>query len=169
MNARTFLYADIRSYSTTPRRVALARTFKEAGLRSPRTQLTKVQIEISVKCGSRGGDRGSGPPLRFVRGGVLCRGLMSRRGGPKVVFNLLLSFFSGPLRSSVLYKRATYTQTWKYTNLEVPSSIFSMEQSSFLYVSLIQIMIIIQLPSPCFHERAFSYFFWSRITRFYTI
>ena len=32
----------------TPRRVALARMFKEAGLRSPRTQLTKVQIEISV-------------------------------------------------------------------------------------------------------------------------
>ena len=39
---------DIRSNSTTPRRVALARMFKEAGLRSPRTQLTKVQIEISV-------------------------------------------------------------------------------------------------------------------------
>ena len=35
----------------TPRRVALARMFKEAGLRSPRTQLhvTKVQIEISVR------------------------------------------------------------------------------------------------------------------------
>ena len=35
-----------------------------------------------------GGDRGSGPPLRFVRGGVLCGGLMGRRGGPKVVFFL---------------------------------------------------------------------------------
>ena len=46
--ACTFLYADIRSNSTTPRRVALARMFKEAGLRSPRTQLTKVKIEISV-------------------------------------------------------------------------------------------------------------------------
>ena len=33
----------------TPRRFALARMFKEAGLRSPRTQLTKVQIEISVR------------------------------------------------------------------------------------------------------------------------
>ena len=33
----------------TPRRVALARMIKEAGLRSPRTQLTKVKIEISVK------------------------------------------------------------------------------------------------------------------------
>ena len=41
-------YVDIRSNITTPRRVALARMFKEAGLRSPRTQLTKVQIEISV-------------------------------------------------------------------------------------------------------------------------
>ena len=33
----------------TPVRVALARMLKEAGLRSPRTQLTKVQIEISVQ------------------------------------------------------------------------------------------------------------------------
>ena len=48
-NARTFLCVDIRSNSTTPWRVALARMFKEAGLRSPRTQLTKVQIEISVQ------------------------------------------------------------------------------------------------------------------------
>ena len=49
MNARTSLCVDILSNSTTPRRVALARMFKEAGLRSPRTQLTKVQIEISVQ------------------------------------------------------------------------------------------------------------------------
>ena len=42
-------YVDIRSNSTTPRRVALARMFKEAGLRSPRTHLTKVQIEMSVR------------------------------------------------------------------------------------------------------------------------
>ena len=48
-NARTFLCVDIRSNSTTPLRVALARMFKEAGLRSPRTQLTKVQIKISVR------------------------------------------------------------------------------------------------------------------------
>ena len=40
-----------------------------------------------------GGDRGSGPPLRFVRGGVLCSGLMGGRGGPTVVFALLLSIF----------------------------------------------------------------------------
>ena len=46
MNARMFLCVDIRSNSTTPRRVALARMFKEAGLRSPRTQL--IQIEMSV-------------------------------------------------------------------------------------------------------------------------
>ena len=49
INARTFLYADKPSNSTTPRRVALARMFKEAGLRSPRTQLTKVKMEISVQ------------------------------------------------------------------------------------------------------------------------
>ena len=33
------------------------------------------------------------PPLRFVRGGVLCSGLMGGRGGPTVVFPLLLSIF----------------------------------------------------------------------------
>ena len=42
-------YVDKRSNSKTPRRVALARMFKEAGLRIPRTQLTKVQIKISVR------------------------------------------------------------------------------------------------------------------------
>ena len=49
MNARMIFYADIRNNITNPRRVALARMFKEAGLRSPRTQLTKVQIAISVQ------------------------------------------------------------------------------------------------------------------------
>ena len=43
------LCVDIRSNSTTPQRVALGRMFKETGLRSPGTQLTKVQLEISVK------------------------------------------------------------------------------------------------------------------------
>ena len=48
-----------------------------------------------------GGDQGSGPPLGFV----LCRGLMGGRGGPTVVFTLLLSIFS--LRSPVFYKHFT--------------------------------------------------------------
>ena len=33
------------------------------------------------------------PPLRFVNGGVLWRGLIGRRGGPTVVLTLLLSTF----------------------------------------------------------------------------
>ena len=39
--------------------------------------------------------RGTGvrTPLRFVRGGVLCKGLMGRRGGPTVVLTLFSSFF----------------------------------------------------------------------------
>ena len=44
-----------------------------------------------IKRGSRGGG-GVGPdpppPLRFIRGGVLCGYLMGSRGGPKVVFLL---------------------------------------------------------------------------------
>ena len=61
------------------------------------------------------------------------------------------------------------------------SSMFSMELSSSLYISLIQIMKRIQLPIPCFYERAFSdfsclelhdftpfkteFFFWGRTQR----
>ena len=48
-NACILLCVDIRSNSTTLRRVALARMFKEAWLRSPRTQQTKVQIDITVR------------------------------------------------------------------------------------------------------------------------
>ena len=48
-----------------------------------------------IKRGSNGGpgvrNLNPPPPLRFVRGGVLCIGLMGRRGGPTVVFALLLS------------------------------------------------------------------------------
>ena len=66
INARTFLYADIRSSSTTPRRVALARMFKEAGLRSPHTQLTKVKIEISVL--GRRTEARAGPSLGLISG-----------------------------------------------------------------------------------------------------
>ena len=58
---------DIRLYSTTRslRGDALERMFKEAGLRSPRTQLTKVQREISVR-----GRRTEAKGLRAVR---VCR------------------------------------------------------------------------------------------------
>ena len=86
------------------------------------------------------------PPLWFVRGGVLCRDVMGRRGGPTVVFTLLLSNFSGSLRSPVLYKRITYIHTFKF-NI----------QSSFLYITLI-LMKRIQLTISCFHERASSCF-----------
>ena len=85
-------------------------------------------------------------PLRFAKVGVLCRGLVGRRGGPTVDFTLL-SFFSGSLCSPVLHAKAYM----------LPSSMFSMERSSFLYISHIQIMKRIQLPTPCFNERAFSY------------
>ena len=45
----TFLCKDIRRDSATPRRVVLVCTFKEAILRSPRTQLKKVQIEKRLR------------------------------------------------------------------------------------------------------------------------
>ena len=98
-----------------------------------------------------GGDRGSGPPpLKFVRGGVLYRGFMARRGSPTVVFTSLSSIFF-----LARFARQYYTNVLHLYILL--SSILSMERSSFLYITLI-IMKRIQLTIPCFHERASSYF-----------
>ena len=106
-----------------------------------------------------GGGPGVRTPLRFARGGVLCRGLTGRRGGPTIVFTLLLSIFF-PAR----FARHYYTNIYVFI---LPSSMLSMERSSFLYtVSLIQIMKKNQLSIPCFYE--WSYFL-TRITQFYTI
>ena len=62
------------------------------------------------KRGSRGGlgrgglgVRNPPPPLRIVRGRVLCRGLMGRRRGPTVVFTLLLSCFSDSHYTNILH------------------------------------------------------------------
>ena len=58
---------------------------------------------------SRGGTGGPEPPPppRFVRGEVLRRGLMGRRGGPTVVLPYYYLFF-GSLRSPVVHKHITY-------------------------------------------------------------
>ena len=50
------------------------------------TSLTHARIQR--------GDRVSGPPLRFVRGGVLCGCLMGRRGGPKVVLSYYIVYYT---------------------------------------------------------------------------
>ena len=74
-----------------------------------RTQ--RVALEASA---DPEGGPGVRTPLRFVRGGVLCTCLMGRRGDLTVVFTLLVSFFSGSLRSPVLYKHITYIHTFKF-------------------------------------------------------
>ena len=84
-----------------------------------------------------GGPDSTPPPLRFVWGGSCVEALMDRRGGPMVVYLIIIL---------TLY---VYI---------LPSSMFSMELSFFFYVSLIQILKRIQLPIPCFKKRAFSYF-----------
>ena len=102
------------------------------------------------KCGSRGVDRGSGPPLRFVRGGVLCRGLMGRRGGPTVVFTLLLSIFFW------LASLASIMQTYfMYTYSQVQCSVWNGHPFSIFPLSKSK---RIQLPISRFYERVFSYF-----------
>ena len=56
--------------------------------------LNNVEEESNSSTDPEGGG-GPGirtPPPRFVWGMVLCRGLMVMRGGPTVIFTLLLSF-----------------------------------------------------------------------------
>ena len=47
-----------------------------------------VTLTFDLPCADPEGEPGVRTPLRFVRDGVLCGGLMGRRGGPKVVFIL---------------------------------------------------------------------------------
>ena len=105
---------------------------------------------LSLLNGSRGSRWGGGgpgtppPPLKFVRDGVLCRGLMGRRGGPTIVFTLLLSLFF----------LARFARQY-YTNM------FSMEQSSFFFCPLSKLWIESNFPSLAFmklSERVFLYF-----------
>ena len=77
------------------------------------------------KRGSRGGGgRGSGPPLRFVRGWVLCRGLMGRRGG---VQRLCLPYYYHFFQAR--FARQYYTNILHIYILQ--SSMFSMARSPF--------------------------------------
>ena len=115
-----------------------------------------------IKRGSRGGDRGSGPPsLRFVRGGVLCRGLMRRRGGPTVVFTLLLSsFFLARFAPSII-------QTcYMYTDFQVQCSVWNGHP--FYIFPLSKLWKETNFSSLAVMKGLFT-FFWFRITRFYTI
>ena len=99
------------------------------------------------------GVRNPPPPLRFVRGGVFCRGLMGGRGGQTVVLTLLLSIFFGSLRSPVLY-------TYYKLNVQYGTVILSLYSP---YPN--------NDNNPTFNPLLLGIFilFLSRITRFYTI
>ena len=94
------------------------------------------------------GDWGSGPPLRFVKGGVLCRGLMVGEG-VQWLFYLIIIIFSGSLCSPVLYKYITCIHASKF-NVQYGAVILSVY---FLYANYEK------NPDsrPCFNERALSY------------
>ena len=94
------------------------------------------------------------PPPRFVKGKVLCRGLIGRRGVQRSCLPCFYHFF---------ILQTYYT----YTHFRV-QCFNSMERSSFFYISLIQIMKSIQLTIPCFMIGHF-HILLSRITRFNTI
>ena len=116
--------------------------------------------KASCKRGSRGGDRGSGPPWDLSEVGSCVEAWRAGEG----VHGLFLPYY-------YLFFLARFAHEY-YTNILhvfiFPSSMFSMERSSFLYISLVQIM----KKNPTFHP----FFLWkgififmSKITRFYTI
>ena len=89
-----------------------------------------IQLTVYTQCTTHTmrnnrGSRGGPPPPRFVKGKVLCRGLIGRRGGPTVLFTLLLSFF-------LFYKHITRTHTSEFNALIVwnghPFSIFPLSK-----------------------------------------
>ena len=94
------------------------------------------------------------PPLRFVRGWVLCSGLMGGRGGPTVVFALILSIFFW------LASLASIIETYyMYTYFKVQCSVWNGRRHFLsIFPFNIQIMNRIHLPIPCIYERAFSDF-----------
>ena len=103
------------------------------------------------KRGSRGGgDRGPDPPpLRFIRGGSCVEAWWVGDAVQRLFSLYYYLFFSGSLRSPVLYKRITYIHSFKF-NIQHGTVIF-------FYITLI-LMKRIQFSIPCFHERLSSYF-----------
>ena len=95
--------------------------------RKPRWLHWPIRQQTSADLGG-GGDR-TPPPLRFVRGGVLCIGLMGRRGGPMVVLTLLLSFFSARFTCQYYGIQTYYLYIYTYAKLNS-----SMRQSFCLNI-----------------------------------
>ena len=96
--------------------------------------------------GGGGGQGSDPPPPIFDRDWVLCTCLWIE----VAVQRLFLSYYY----QLFIIKYYTYI-----LHLYILSrSMFSMERSSFLYISLIQIKKRIQFPIPCIYEMAFSYF-----------
>ena len=95
------------------------------------------------------------PPLRFVRGGRpgSCVEVWKVHvGGPTVVLALLLSIFSGSLRSPITYKHITWIHTGtSKVNVQYGTVIFFIFPLSKLWIES-------NFPSLAFYERAFSYF-----------
>ena len=103
------------------------------------------------KRGSRGGPRVR-TPLRFVRGGVLCRGLMGRRGVQQFFHLIIINFFSGSLRSLVLYNHISTCIHTSKSNVHYGTVILSLY---FPYPNHEKIPTSPSL--SCFYQRTFSY------------
>ena len=98
------------------------------------------------------GGPGVRTPLRFVRGGVLCRGLMSRRGGPKVVFNLLLTFFFW------LASLASIIQTYYTLYFQLQYSVWNGHPFSIFPLSKLLLWKESNFPSLAFTKGHFHIF-----------
>ena len=103
---------------------------------------------MTTRADLQGVGRRSGSPLRFVRGWSFVEVWWVREGLQRLCLPYYCHFFC--------FARQYYTNILHISILQ--SSMFSMERSSFPYISLIQNMKWIQLPISCFYQRAFWYF-----------
>ena len=110
--------------------------------------LSNISFEYQARI--QRGDRGSGPPLRLSEVGSYVEAWSVGEGVQRLFLPHEYQFFLAR------FARQHYTNILHVYILQ--SSMFKMEQSSFLYISLIQIIKRIQLPIPCFYEGAFSYY-----------
>ena len=107
---------------------------------------SKEKTQARIQRGRRLGVR---TPLRFARGWVLCRCLMSRRGGPTATVVFALIFFSLARFARQYYKKHITCIHTSKSNVQYGTVIL------FLYFPYRKYEKN-QLPLPCFYERSFS-------------
>ena len=73
------------------------------------------------------------PPLGFVRGGVLCRCLMGRRGDPKVVLSYYHQFFGLASLASLYVKRVNVWKILITSKVKGQGTVIPSQKPSFIF------------------------------------